>query len=314
MKTFLQLIKVKHWIKNFFIFAPLIFSLSLFNFDKSLRSLIAFLSFSFVAAFVYILNDINDKERDLKHAIKALRPIASGKIKARTALIIGIIMGIIGLISSFLLGFSSFIIVLIYLILNLFYTYILRNIVILDVIIISIGFCLRVLLGSYSIGVSLSHWMLLTTFAISLILGFGKRRHELELLGTNAHTHRINLQEYSKQFLDMMMIISISLTVISYALYTMSSDVIEKFNTDALIFTVPFVLYGLFRYLLLVHIKGKGGKPVELVITDPGIITTFILWLIVVIGIIYFKDKLKIDIDLVKILKGFFGNFSNVQV
>lgn len=312
MKTFFQLIKLKHWIKNLFIFAPLIFSLSLFEYNKVIKSIIAFFSFSFVAVLVYIINDIKDKDSDAQHKIKASRPIASGKVKPKTALLVGISMALLGLISAFFLGISSIIIILMYFSINILYTFILKNIVILDVIIIATGFCLRVLLGSRAIDVTLSHWMLLATFCISLIIGFGKRRHELLLLGNNAHIHRNNLREYNKEFLDMMIIISTSLTAISYALYTMDPEVIKKFGTDGLIFTLPFVLYGLFRYLLLIYCKGKGGKPQELVASDPGIIITVIIWISIILFQIYFKHLLKLDLNFMKLLKGFFESINKI--
>jgi decaprenyl-phosphate phosphoribosyltransferase len=296
MKKFLELIKIKHWIKNTFIFGPLIFSLYLLQFDKVLRTLIAFFAFSFVSVLVYILNDIKDKDSDASHPIKALRPIASGQIKPAKALFVGLLFGITGFGLAVYLGMPSFLVVSLYFILNIFYILILKNFVILDVIIISIGFCLRVLLGAFVISVTLSNWMLFTTFAVSLMLGFGKRRHELEYLGLKAQSHRNSLKEYDKPFLDMLIMASTSITIISYALYTMDPDVTRKFGTEGLIYTVPFVLYGLFRYLHLVHSKGKGGKPQEVVVNDPGIIITVVLWFILIILLIYFKDVFKFNI------------------
>lgn len=301
MKIFLQLIRIKHWIKNLFIFAPLIFSLYLFNYNKLLNSIIAFISFSLVSTFVYIINDIKDKVSDSKHEIKKIRPIASGKINPMIALLIGIIFASGGfLLSFFYLDVFSSSIIISYLTINILYTFILKNFVILDVFIISLGFCFRVLLGSTSIGVTLSSWMLLTTFSISMIIGFGKRRHELDLLGKDAPNHRDSLSQYNKIFLDMMIMTSTSLTAISYTLYTMNTDIINKFGTGGLILTVPFVLYGLFRYLLLIYCKGKGGSPEELVITDPGIIISVILWFIVILLQIYFKDLFNFNLNIIQ--------------
>ncbi len=299
MKIFFQLIRLRHWLKNLFIFAPLIFALHLFNYEKLIKSIIAFVCFSFVSVLVYIINDIKDKKNDSLHEIKKLRPIASGKVKPIFAIFIGLLFGIPGLLFSLILGIPSASIILIYLIITILYTYIFKNFVILDVFIISLGFCLRVLLGSTAIGVTLSHWMLLTTFSISLIIGFGKRRHELDLLGDDAPNHRNILAEYNKNILDIMIIISTSITAISYALYTMNEDIINKFGTAGLILTVPFVLYGLFRYLLLIYCKGKGGSPEELIINDPGIIISVILWLVVILLQIYFNDLINFNFDII---------------
>jgi 4-hydroxybenzoate polyprenyltransferase len=300
MKIFLQLIRIKQWIKNLIIFAPIIFALQLFNYDQFIKSFLAFIAFSFVIVIVYIINDIKDKKNDSLHEIKKLRPIASGKIKPVYAIIIGLVFAIPGFFLSFFLGLPSFLIIIIYFILNILYTFILKNLVILDVFIISTGFCLRVLLGSAVIGVHLSHWMLLTTFSGSLIIGFGKRRHELDLLGDDAPNHRNILAEYNKNILDIMIIISTSITAISYTLYTINEDIINKFGTAGLIITVPFVLYGLFRYLLLIYCKGKGGSPEELVINDPGIIIAVLLWFTVILLQIYFKDFINFNFNIIQ--------------
>ena len=300
MKLFLQLIRLKHWIKNLIIFAPIIFALQLFNYDKLIKSLIAFLCFSFVSVLVYIINDIKDKNNDSLHEIKKQRPIASSKIKPIVAIIIGSLFAIPGFVFSIILGIPSTLIIFIYFVINIFYTFIFKNFVILDVFIISLGFCLRVLLGSVAINVYLSYWMLLTTFSGSLIIGFGKRRHELDLLGEDASNHRNILAEYNKNILDIMIIISTSITIISYTLYTINEDIINKFGTAGLIITVPFVLYGLFRYLLLIYCKGKGGSPEELVINDPGIIISVILWFIVILLQIYFKDLINLNFNIIQ--------------
>ncbi len=299
MKTILNLIKIKHWIKNFFIFAPLIFSLQLFNPDKILYTLIAFISFCFISVLIYIINDIKDRKNDAIHPKKKLRPIASGKIKPAAALIIGFIFFSIGITLSVLFNnISSTLIILLYFVLNIFYTFLFKGIAILDVFIIAIGFCLRVLLGADVISVSLSNWMLLATFSISLIIGFGKRRQELYSLGDNAENYRNNLTEYTQFFLDIMIIISTSLTIVSYALYTMDPITINKFNTTNLIFTVPFVLFGVFRYLHLIYCKGKGGSPEDIVSSDPGIIITVVLWIITVLILIY-NDLLINNLNLI---------------
>jgi 4-hydroxybenzoate polyprenyltransferase len=299
MKVFLQLIKVKHWVKNlFFILAPLVFSLQMFSIGQTLQALLAFVAFSMVTVFVYILNDILDRENDREHPQKSSRPIASGRVKPSHALILGILFAAIGFFIATFINIASIIIIGTYLLLNIAYSFLLKRVVILDVFIIAIGFCLRVLLGSVAIDVHLGPWMLLTTFSVSLILGFGKRRHELSLLGEEAIQHRTSLGEYSRKLLDMMIVIATSITAISYALYTMDNQVITRLGTDKLIFTIPFVLFGLFRYLYLIYNRGKGGSPEEIVVTDPGIVISVILWLVSIVLLIYFHDSFTIDLKL----------------
>jgi decaprenyl-phosphate phosphoribosyltransferase len=290
MKTFFELIKIKHWVKNFFIFAPLVFSLQLFNVTGIIRSILAFFCFSFVSVFVYIINDLKDKKSDANHPEKSKRPIASGKVNTPSAITAGSLFFIAGIFFSLFLSINVTLIVLIYFFMNILYTFFLKNIVILDVFIIAIGFCIRVLIGSVAIMVDLSNWMILATFSISLVIGFGKRRHELSILGDNATSHRKNLFDYNKEIIDMMIIIATAITAISYALYAMDNETVTKLGTDKIIFTFPFVLYGLYRYLLLVYLKEKGGNPEELVVTDVGIIVAVVLWLAMIIALIYFKD------------------------
>jgi decaprenyl-phosphate phosphoribosyltransferase len=294
MKLVLELLKIKHWIKNLFIFMPLFFALKLFDLNLLLITALVFISFCFVSVFIYIFNDIIDSKKDSTHPKKSQRPIASGKIKPLAALIIGIIFGIIGILISLTVGFTVTLILLIYIAMNIFYSLWLKNIVILDVFIIAIGFCLRVIIGAVAINVDVTNWIILATFSISLIIGFGKRLQELELLGNNAVSHRDILVKYNKRFLEIMIVISTSITGISYALYTMDPEVINKFNVETLIFSVPIVLFGLFRYLYLVFCKNQGGSPEELVMSDPGIIISVILWLLFMFITIYYKDQISV--------------------
>ena len=292
MKTFFELIKIKHWVKNFFVFAPLIFALQLFNLTGFIDVITTFFCFSFIAVSVYIINDIKDRKNDAVHPEKSKRPIASGKIGTAAALTIGSFFFISGILLSLFVGLNIMITVLLYFTMNILYTFFLKNVIILDIFIIAIGFCLRVLAGSEAIDVELSNWMLLATFSVSLIIGFGKRRHELSLLGGNATEHRKIFSRYNKEFLDMMIIISTAITAISYALYTMDDETVAKLGTDKLIFTFPFVLYFLYRYLHLIYMEKKGGNPEELVVTDIGIIITVILYLVLLVALIYFKGYL----------------------
>ena len=282
-KTFLRLIRVKQWMKNIFIFAPLIFSHHLLNIQDITKTVTVFFAFSLVSVLVYIINDIHDCKQDAIHPEKKSRPIASGTISKSQALITGIILFIAGISIAFLVKRPQVIITLLaYLIINMLYTFFLKQIAILDVFIIAVGFCIRVIIGAVAIDVQPSQWIISTTFAISLVLGFGKRRHELLSLKQEAVEHREILGEYTPRLLDIMIAVSSSITAISYMFYTMESGISKLF------YTFPLVLYALFRYLYLIYDKNKGGKPEEDLINDKGIIITVILWGLMIIGILYY--------------------------
>lgn len=282
-KTFLRLIRVKQWMKNIFIFAPLIFSHHLLNIQDITKTVTVFFAFSLVSVLVYIINDIHDCKQDAIHPEKKSRPIASGTVSKSQALITGIILFIAGISIAFLAKRPLVIITLLaYLIINMLYTFFLKQIAILDVFIIAVGFCIRVIIGAVAIDVQPSQWIISTTFAISLVLGFGKRRHELLSLKQEAVEHREILGEYTPRLLDIMIAVSSSITAISYMFYTMESGISKLF------YTFPLVLYALFRYLYLIYDKNKGGKPEEDLINDKGIIITVILWGLMIIGILYY--------------------------
>lgn len=282
-QTFLQLIRIKQWMKNIFIFAPLIFSHHLLNIQDITKTVTVFFAFSLVSVLVYIINDIHDCKQDAIHPEKKSRPIASGTVSKSQALITGIILFIAGISIAFLAKRPQVIITLLaYLIINMLYTFFLKQIAILDVFIIAVGFCIRVIIGAVAIDVQPSQWIISTTFAISLVLGFGKRRHELLSLKQEAVEHREILGEYTPRLLDIMIAVSSSITAISYMFYTMESGISKLF------YTFPLVLYALFRYLYLIYDKNKGGKPEEDLINDKGIIITVILWGLMIIGILYY--------------------------
>lgn len=286
--NYIHLLRPKHWIKNLFIFAALIFSLNLFNIVKLTASLQAFFAFCLASSFVYIINDIIDIEQDRKHPKKRNRPIASGKISIRNAKKIGVICLITSITLAYFINLNTLIIIIVYIFVNIFYSMKIKNVVILDVMFIALGFILRMIAGATAIEVSFSNWILLTTFCISLFLGFGKRRGEILLANNNTQKHtRSVLKLYSMQFLDYMILSSVTLTIISYALYTIDSEVIKRFGTDKLIYTVPLVIYGIFRYLYVIYRSDSDGDPTEVVLKDKSIISVVSLWILLVIGLIY---------------------------
>lgn len=271
-----KLIRVQHWIKNLFIFVPLIFALKFTELDLIIKSIIAFFSFSLASSFVYIVNDIVDKEKDQTHPKKKFRPIANERITIPNAIILSVFVIILALGLGILLNVPTFSVVLAYLIMNIFYSFILKNVVLIDVFTIAMGFVLRVVAGAVAINVEISNWVLLTTFFISLFLGFGKRRCELDL-ANDGKDYRPVLDHYSIQLLDYMIVVSLTLTIIAYSLYVVDPEIILKFKTDKLMYTIPIVVYGVFRYLHSIYVK-KEGEPSEIVFSDPGLIISVLLW------------------------------------
>lgn len=286
--NYIHLLRPKHWIKNLFVFAALIFSLNLFNIVKLTASLQAFFAFCLASSFVYIINDIIDIEQDRKHPKKRNRPIASGKISIKNAIIISIICLITSITLAYFINLNTLIIITVYILVNIFYSMKIKNVVILDVMSIALGFILRMIAGATAINISFSNWILLTTLFISLFLGFGKRRGEILLTNNNTQKNtRLVIELYSMQFLDYMIISSVTLTIISYALYTIDSEVMKRFGTDKLIYTVPLVIYGIFRYLYVIYRSDSDGDPTEVVLKDKSIISVVLLWILLVIGLIY---------------------------
>jgi len=289
MQAFIRLLRPSQWLKNAFVFAPLIFSKHLFDRTYVITALVAFVAFSLISSTVYIINDIVDKEADKLHPIKKERPIASGKILPVTASGIATIIFSVGLYLSQVLPLMFTGILLLYFILQLFYSFKLKHIVILDVFVIAAGFMLRVLSGAVAINVVISHWIIICTLFLSLFLAVSKRRSELVLISTNnIETKRKVLNEYDVNFLNLVLVITATGMAISYSLYTMAERTIATFGTEYLIFTTVFVLFGIFRYLYLVINKGLGENPNAIIVRDGPMAINIVLYLLSVLFIIYF--------------------------
>ena len=273
------------WVKNFFIFLPLIFGQQLFNPTALLETAFMFCLFSLAASAVYLINDVVDLKSDKQHRIKRLRPLASEKITAFQAKITALILSSIAIPLSFILDTYAGWIIVIYMALNYAYMKIIKNIAIIDVFCIAAFFYLRILAGAVVSKVVLSNWIILCTFLIALFLVFNKRRYDLKL----SREHRSNFAKYSRYFIDRVIFIISFSTVIAYILYTIDAETIERFGTNHLIYTVPFVCYGILRYLYLVHKKGLGGDPARILLNDNKILLNLILWIIACIAMIYFK-------------------------
>ncbi len=277
----------RQWIKNLVVFAALVFAKKLTDPALLRNAIVAFLLFCGASGAVYIMNDLFDADRDRKHPIKSRRPIASralGAVPALTAvtlLLTGTLMG------GFVLSAAFGAVLLIYVALNVVYSLWLKHVVIIDVMMIATGFVLRAVSGAVAIDVPISTWLILCTILLSLFLALCKRRQELVILA-DAHEHRAILREYSVEFLDQMINVVTASTVVAYMFYTVSPEVESKLGSQHLYLTVPFVLYGIFRYLYLVHRKGAGSSPTQALLTDRPLLACVGLWVLTVLVLVYY--------------------------
>ena len=285
----LKAMRPHQWVKNLLVFAGVLFARHLFELDRLLLASVAFGIFCLVSGSVYILNDLLDLEQDRNHPDKGLRPLASGRLKVPVALGGGGLFLFISLGGAFCLRPAFGGVVSLYFVQNLLYSKYLKHVVILDVMLIGFGFVLRAVAGAVVVDVEVSSWLILCTFLLALFLGFSKRRQEIVRFKAAGEGHRSVLTDYSPQFLDTMIGTVTAATLMSYALYTMSEQTVQKFHTTHLILTTPFVIYGIFRYLYLMHQQEKGDNPTEVLLRDPAMQVNVLLWVLAVVGIIYFR-------------------------
>ena len=287
MTAFVRALRPHQWTKNLLVFAALLFSKHLFEPEPFLRALLAFVGFCGLAGAVYLWNDIADLERDRLHPKKRHRPLAAGELSIRTATF-GAMALVVGALSlCFWLDIRLGLCASSYLALNLAYSFGLKHMVILDVLSISLGFVLRALAGGYAVNVPVTEWLLVLTLLLALFLALAKRRHELTSLSENAAGHRAILAEYSPYLIDQMTSVVTASVVTAYAFYTLSPETVLKFGTAKLSWTLPLVVYGIFRYLYLVHQKDRGDSPTDMLLTDRPLLTTVALWVALVIAIVY---------------------------
>jgi 4-hydroxybenzoate polyprenyltransferase len=281
----LRAIRPRQWPKNAFVFAALVFAPKLGDPVAVFRSFLAFVAFCLAAGSVYLINDIRDVDQDRLHPRKRFRPIAAGEISIQAA------WGYAGLFFLAAAGLAVYldlrfaIVIAGYILMNIVYSFYLKNEVILDVLILAIGFVLRVYGGGLAIDVEVSSYLWLCTILLAMLLALGKRRHEILML-EDAESHRAILREYSPLLLEQMMAVMTASTLMAYVLYTQDSHGVVQ--EGRMIWTVPFVIYGIFRYLYLIHKKDKGGDPAELLLEDWRMQLNVLLWLIVSIAVIYF--------------------------
>lgn len=275
------------WTKNLLVFAGLLFGHRLLDAVAVGRALAAFVIFCGLSGVVYLVNDLADRHVDRQHPLKARRPIASGALTASVATTAAVVIGVCALGGAAALGVRFFAAAATYLTLQLLYSGPLKHMVIIDVLTIAFGFVLRAVAGAVAVDVEISHWLLVCTVLLALFMALAKRRHELVLLAGGATGHRPILEEYSPYLLDQMISVVTASTLIAYVFYTISPETQQKFGTSWLGFTVPFPLYGIFRYLYLVHQREGGGSPADMLLTDRPLLICVGLWALAVVLIIY---------------------------
>lgn len=302
----LRLLRPRQWIKNVAVFAPLVFTGQLFNPNLFSVTLLSFLAFCFLSSSSYIINDILDVQRDRLHPFKRLRPIASGRVSESTGFVVSLILLLIGIYLSFRVGPLFLTVASFYMILHFLYSFVFKHIPILDILIIAGAYFLRVLAGEVATGFFITIWLRLTVFSLSLFLAIGKRRSELTLMsGQKAEViakARPTLGHYTEKLLDVYTAMFANSTWMSYAFYTFLDKpptlrkIFGEFVTDVfpglyerkwLMITIPFVLYGIMRYMQLIYEKSEGESPEKILLSDKPLLTTVILWGITVVGIIY---------------------------
>jgi 4-hydroxybenzoate polyprenyltransferase len=275
------------WTKNLLVFAGLLFGRRLFDFASVVDAVSAFVVFCALSGVVYLVNDVADRESDRLHPLKSRRPIASGALPVPVALGVALALGSGALASAFVIGAAFATVAAAYLALQVLYSFALKHVVIIDVLTIAIGFVLRAVGGAVAVHVDISHWLLVCTTLLALFIALAKRRHEIVLLASDAATHRPILGEYTPYLLDQMIGVVTASTLISYIFYTISPETQVKFGTAWLGLTIPFPLYGIFRYLYLVHQRDGGGSPADLLLTDRPLLACVALWALTVAVIIY---------------------------
>ena len=280
-------LRPSQWTKNLIIFAALMFGQRLFDPTSVLQATAAFVIFCALSGVVYLVNDIADRDADARHPVKKHRPIASGAVPVRVAAVAAVAIGAVAIAAAYWLQPTFGVLATAYLLLLILYSGPLKHAVIIDVITIAVGFVLRAAAGAVAIGVHASHWLYILTMLLALFLALSKRRHELVLLADRATGHRKILQEYSPYLLDQMIAVVTASTIVAYAFYTVSPETVEKFGTDLLGLTLPFPLYGIFRYLYLVHQKEGGGSPADMLLTDRPLLICVGLWAATAALIIY---------------------------
>lgn len=277
----------EQWTKNLVVFGGLLFGGRLFDVDAAGRALLTFAIFCGLSAAVYLFNDVADRTGDRQHPLKRMRPIAAGLVPPATAVTAASLLAVTSIVGAALLLPMLALVAAAYLTLLLMYSAALKHVVIVDALTIAAGFVLRAVAGAVVVDVPIGSWLLVCTTLLALFLAFSKRRHELTLLGEGATWHRRILQEYTPYLLDQMIAVVTASTLIAYSMYATSSDTAARLGTPWLGVTIPFVLYGIFRYLYLVHQRSGGGSPAATLMTDRPLLGCVALWGLSIVTILY---------------------------
>ena len=291
--NYIKLLRPTNWLKNLFIFLPVFFNGDIFDIHLLLRSTFAFISFCFIASAIYIINDYKDIEKDRCHPVKCKRPLASGKIKPAIVFpfIVFLVCSSIGVLFTFHIEerYKLISIILLYFFLNLAYTFILKNYAIIDVFIISFGFVLRIFLGGSATGIILSPWIILLTFLITLLMAFAKRRDDVIINEKGGTVTRKNTLSYNLDFMNLVLGILSSISIVCYILYTVSPDVVSRHNGEYIYLTTIFVLAGILRYLQVTIVNKDSGSPTKILLHDRFIQFSILAWIVSFLLIIYIK-------------------------
>jgi 4-hydroxybenzoate polyprenyltransferase len=285
----IRLLRVHQWTKNLVLFAGVLFAQEFTHWPQLARAGVGFLLFCLLSSSVYILNDLADLEQDRRHPQKRHRPLAAGTFPVSGAVVLAAGLGLGGLVGSFVLRREFGTVAALYFGLNLLYSWRLKRVVLLDVLLIAIGFVLRAVAGVEALRppAELSPWLLVCTFFLALFLAVAKRRHERMLLEEGAGQHRATLAEYPPALLDQLIAVVTGTTILAYTIYTVSPQTVAKVGGAELVYTVPFVVYGIFRYLYLVFYRGEGGAPAEVLLTDGPLLLNILLWVGAILVILY---------------------------
>jgi decaprenyl-phosphate phosphoribosyltransferase len=290
MKDFIQLIRPKDWAKNIFLFVPVFFAGLIFNVSVLVEIMKGFVCFSLVASSIYIINDYRDIDEDRKHPLKKMRPMASGRVKTVTGLMIAVLFLITGFSGAWFIGDKFLFVLGIYFIINLFYSFGFKNISILDIIIIAIGFVLRVKAGAVIAKVGLSEWLTIMVFLLALFMAIGKRRDDVLLKLSSGADMRKAVKGYNLEFINTALSLTSAVIIVAYFMYTTSPEIESRLHTYRLYYTCLFVLAGIFRYMQLIYIQQDSQSPTKILYKDRFIQVTILLWIISFYLILYVKD------------------------
>lgn len=287
----IKLARPSQWVKNGVVLAAAVFAGEVGDPAKMETALAATLIFCLLSSAVYVLNDLIDRDKDKIHPLKKDRPVASGRVSIATAIVFAAVLAGSGFVSALFIDRMFLLFAVIFVVVNLLYSLLLKNVVIVDVMTLAFSFVVRAYAGAVAVEVVASKWLLINTLLLALFLGFGKRRHELVLLESEAVAHRKSLSNYSPYLLDQLIGVTTASVVVMYMLYSFSDEVSAKLGTQNLYVTIPFVVYGIFRYLYLIHRRQEGGSPTKVLYTDRPLLLTVLLWLMTVIIVLYYVSR-----------------------